>query len=185
MISLNLIPREKKDVIKQEVLFDKIKRITIHIGIFIFIVLILLVGARYILDYYHQEISENIAKISNTSNEEDFKVQVKKLNNELAFIKQVQEDHQPITSLMLHLLDLIPNDVTLKNTVINTEAMSFDITGVALKRKDLINLEDALNASPVFSNVMLPFSSLVLKENIEFEISTEFDSTKIEINSNE
>lgn len=54
---------------------------------------------------------------------------------------------------------------------VSSDGLLVNLSGQASTRESLIAFKDKLNSADCFDNVDLPFSNLVLKENIDFKIN--------------
>ena len=117
--------------------------------------------------------------LSKTSNQDEIDAQIKEINSRLAFIKQIQDDHINWPQFLIYFYNLITENVSLTNLSFDNTELSVTMNGVAADRDDLINFEDNFNASPAFTDIDIPFSSLLEKENIKFEIVATYEIENI------
>ena len=173
-IDLNLLPEEKKaqNRSKQIFRFVNIQGILI-VFVFVFTATMFF-GINKILDIELstlEDISGDLNQQGGFKEIHEFENSFKEVNSLVKMIADIQENHLRWINFFSELNLLVPNDVTL--TSVSTKDFVILISGTASSRDDLLLFQDNLNGSECFSNVELPYSYLVSKNNTDFQIDVE------------
>lgn len=170
-IYINLLPQELKKEIKRE----KIFRALIQQGIiFLFPLLVLigiLGGINFLLglqkDMVMQEnqIQQSQSKYAELKQYEDAFAQT----NELAkSIGKIESTHFHWTKILTKISEIVPQGVTFEN--ITTKNLQVFILGRAKNREDLLAFKEKLLGESCFSDVNIPLSNMVVRENVDFQM---------------
>jgi len=167
MLTLNLISKDTKKEIKLRKVYRIIKKITNILLVITFIISIMMVTAKYILKYnYYNAISENE---SQAEGDKIYNAQAGEINSKLKITSQVKKDFIPWSYLIKDLADKTPTGITFSN--IELLKNSIKIIGNADWRDNLLVFKQNLEKSNIYSNVNLPITSLLDKQNINFTIT--------------
>jgi|SRR3989344_7007595 len=169
MITINLIPQGKKDVLKLAHIYVVIKNLIILVLVLTIIIAVILLATKAVLqNHFNNIVSQSTftTKYANT-----FVKGIKDFNVKLSAAKEVQNEFIPWTDFLINFSELVPEDIVIYNVVINGNKVS--IKGLAVTRDSLLQLEESLNQSNVFENVDIPLENLLKRENIEFNLKAD------------
>lgn len=169
MITLNIIPEDLKNEIK---LNDHFKFYKKTIGLILFTSILfsaILFSAKIILAT--QQSSTDQQNTIATKNTENYSKQVNEINIQLKEIKNIQKNDTDWTDFFIKIGEYTGNEIKISRLYASKTDNSLRITGVAKTRDNLLTFKNNLEKSKYFSNINLPISSLLEKENINFEIS--------------
>jgi len=131
-----------------------------------------LFGINYVLSLNEDIAHESRANASNSEKyaligkyESDFS----DANSKISDLLSVASDQLYWSNLFIRMSRAVPGGVDVIS--ISTKDYSAVLTGEAATRDDLVAFKDALNSDSCFSNVDLPLSDLVSRDNIDFEIN--------------
>jgi Tfp pilus assembly protein PilN len=181
MITLNLIPPEKKQMLNLLVLYQTIKNI-------IFIILLASIGAAIILlltkmalQNHFEDMVEQTTLTTRYAN--IFSSEVKSFNRYLQTAEQVKNQHISWIILLDKLTKKTPQNITIDSISNNKEILL--ITGFSPTREDLLTFESNLKSLDIFKVVAVPLENLLTKENISFTIKIVIDFEKLASQTNE
>ena len=168
MLSLNIIPLELKRENKLKNLSRSINVAVAVITMSVFTYTVIIVGCRFFLNNYYQEISsQNVLVTKNTDN---YSKQIKEINKQIASIETAQKDSIAWPPLLAAVFNNVPNDIKLNSITFNKIDNKLNINGVAGTRTSLIELREFLENNKNFSVISFPVQSLIEKQNINFDI---------------
>ncbi len=165
MITLNLISPEQKSFLKIKQLSLFLRNLTAAILTFIIIISIVLVLTNNSLDLAYN-LYKNTPDIFTASSKN-----ATEINKKLKSISTVQNQHTVWSKILISLLNLIPNNIELKNFKIDKTTQVVVIEGTAKTRNDYLNLITALQNSKNIKDLKSPLENLLSKENINFSLS--------------
>jgi Tfp pilus assembly protein PilN len=170
-IKLNLLSVHKKEAIEE----SKKMRVILKWGMEIFGILliffILLLDINYILktDFslasYGREKSGLDSKYTEI---EKYDSEIKQINSKMTDIENIQKGELYWSKLFFKLNNILTPEITLSN-LSNKDFIIF-MVGKANTRDALVSLKDRLEKEECFSDVKLPLSNLVSKDNLVFQI---------------
>ncbi len=180
MSYLNLLnPIEIKKVEKIKLYF-LVKHFMVQLISILLIISTIFVFSSIILQSYATSLDELITKeitIRKDSNVSTIEESTKELNAQLAHVDEIQSLYISWTNFLADFMLLIPKEIILDNMEINTNILvkgstkTFEISGLAPLRNDLIKLQENLEASINFTDINTPVSNFIQKENINFIIT--------------
>lgn len=173
-IKLNLIPQYKKDEIAQSTRLMMILRWEIEIFFIIIIFFVLLLSLKYILILnLDTQISESGSKQSKERYEKVVSLDdnLKTVNTLVTLDESIQNDQFYWSKLFEKLSEIIPDGISVIKLASKNNMIL--IAGMADTRDILVDMRERLSREQCFSNVNLPLSNLVSKDNVAFQI--EFD----------
>ena len=160
MITLNLIPPDKKKDLEKIRYYIMAKNLIVVILLIISLVTIILLLSKLILqDNFTNVVERNTLT---TQYARIFNVDLKKFNRNLQLTKKIQSDYIPWTNFMVSFTKLIPNDVQIESLNLNKETLL--ITGFAKTRDALLRLKENFENSEFFTNVTVPLDNLLNKD---------------------
>lgn len=170
MITLNIIPDELKNEIKLNDHYIFYKKMVSLVLIMTVLFSVVLLSAKIILAT--QKSDTNQQNTIASKNTENYSKQINEINKQLKEIKNIQKNDTNWTGFFLRMGDLVGSDIKILRLYAGKNDNSLRISGIAKTRNDLLSFKDKLEKSNYFSNINLPISSLLEKENINFEINT-------------
>ena len=169
MIRLNLISQGAKNEIKFRRFAQIFRKICASlIGLTMTIALILLLGKLF-LSRYSADITGQYSLV--TKNYEDSDTGVKGLDQRLTSIQKIQDDYYTYSDLMEKLTGAANNGIKFSEIRIDAVGKKMSFGGTADTRDSLLTLKKNLEETETFSDVDLPLSNILQKDNVEFEIS--------------
>ena len=171
MIKLNLIPEFRKKEIAQASKLSLILGWEIEIFLIMLVFFALIVSLNYVLQFNlaavngateSQQSKDKYERISELDSE------FKNINGQISQIESVQKD-QLYWSTMFEKLSLAMPDGIKISKMANKNYAVF-LAGVADTRDNLVALKDKLSQESCFTNVNLPLSNLVSRDNVDFQI---------------
>lgn len=164
MITINLIPKEKKQELGLIQLYLTIKNIIVLILVFIIVVAIALVITKAALQSYFDTLVTQYTLNNKYANV--FNKDVKAFNQLLGTVDQIQSQYIPWSIFMNEIIKIVPQNVTINS--INVNSGKILITGRAKTRDDLLKFQSNLDASEIFDNSDTPLDNLLKREDIDF-----------------
>lgn len=170
MITLNIIPDELKNEIRLNEHYLFYKKIMGSLLLMTILFSIALFSAKIILAAQQSDTDQQNTIV--TKNTENYSKQINEINIQIKEIKNIQKNDVNWTDFFLRLGDFVGNEIKITRLYANKSDNMLKINGLAKTRDDLLALKSALEKSGYFSNINLPISSLLERDNINFEINT-------------
>jgi Tfp pilus assembly protein PilN len=175
-IKLNLIPPERKKEIAKSVRLKLAVRIEVAFTLVIIIFFAVLLSLQYILGL--NLASQEIVKVQGEKASQSEKIlqydkQFEEINAQISKIMTIRRDQLYWSEIFFKLNELVFSGITV--TSLHTSDYSIVISGDSDTRDDLILFKEKLEKEDCFSNVNLPLSNLVDKNNIKFQIDFNID----------
>lgn len=169
MISLNLIPKDKKAELGLANFFITLKNIIILFLIITILVAISLLAIKAALqNHFNIIVGQSTLTTQFASS---FNKGVQQFNRKVAAVKNIQNNYIVWTDFLIEFSKLIPNGTTINS--IDVSADKILISGQAKDRQDLLDLEKNLKKSKLFTNVEVPLEDLLKKSDIDFNIKSD------------
>jgi type IV pilus assembly protein PilM len=169
---INLLSTEKKEIISQNRKFKALLGWEVVIfSIFLFFV-IFLWGVRSFLGFNLMAIPDlknNRAEDGQYATIRYYEGKFSEINVKLGKISSINNDQLYWSEVFLKISSAQPDAVALTGLITNNLTIFLD--GNANTREDLLLFKDRLTQTNCFSNVNLPLSDLVSKDNIDFKIT--------------
>jgi Tfp pilus assembly protein PilN len=181
-IVINLLPEKKKKEIKRRkfLLFVMWQEVLIVFTALVF--LVMLFSVNFILNMNYDEIKKDGEKYFNRdefkemrSYEEEFAV----INKRVSLISQIQSYDYYWTNFFYELSRITPEGVKLRN--LSTDQFDVVLSGKSKSRDELIVFRDRLESSNCFTDVNVPLSNIVKKEDIDFKIEIKINKDCLKI----
>ena len=168
MISLNLIPKDKKVELGLANFFITLKNIIILFLIITILIAISLLATKAALqNHFNKIVGQSTLTTQFASS---FNKGVQRFNKKLAAVENIQDSYIVWTDFFIEFSKLIPNEITINS--IDVDANKILISGQAKDRQSLLNLEAGLKKSNLFDNVEIPLENLLKKTDIDFNIKS-------------
>lgn len=173
MIKLNLIPPYKKEEIEQSNKLLAVLGWEIKLSGILLVFVSMLLSINYILQLNLASMSIDFDSGTGKNNQIkkliEYDEKIKEMNLIVSKEMKLQNGQLIWSNLFQKLNENFPESIELKS--ITTENYAVLLSGIAQKRDELIAFRDKLEKEDCFSEVDLPLSNLVMKENIDFRIN--------------
>jgi len=174
MIKINIIPPKKKREIalnkKTKIYFKFITILLINFTLYTLIFL----AVRIITQKYYKE-TENRTLIANQS-KPNYEEKIKTINEQIQYIKNIQDRFVNWSDFFIFLSTINKSGIVFQQININKTTNSLSLSGIADTRDDLLKLKKILENTETLTEIELPFSTLLEKNNITFEIKAKLNS---------
>lgn len=182
-IYLDLLPEERKEEIRKNKIFFKIigqeAMLTIPIAAFIIILLI----TNFCLGIRISGLEEN-GDTKDSNNEykilKVYEEKFKEINSQVAEMSSIQRNHLNWTVVFHKLEEAISDNVYLSD--FTTDNYKISLAGRAKTRSDFLSFQEKIKSENCFANVNVPLSSLVSRENLDFQMDFEVREECLKIN---
>lgn len=168
MIALNLLSPQKKKEVEEHILYASIKNILAILLIFIIFISVVLLGAKLILSRNFQTVVEQTTLIVKEYG--GVNQNIKEINKKLNNISKTQEEFVTWSYHLTELTKILPENIELSTIILKPGDKQTLIKGLARTRDDLLLLKTNLEESELFTYVELPFSNLLTRNDIDFEL---------------
>lgn len=171
-INLNLLPPSKKEEILKKRRLKTVMGFEASLTLLLVVFLGILMSFKIVLD---MGLSANLharAERENTEQYDKIKKydeQFRQVNLDISRIKTVERSQLYWSRLLDRLSGIIFPGIALDS--ITTNDYQISISGVSDNRENLVLLKEKLEGEECFSNVDLPLSDLVDKNNVNFQIT--------------
>ncbi len=171
-IKLNLIPPGKKEEISRNKRVKMAIKAEVALTIIVVVFFAVLVSFKYILNIslsseaalnVEIETADQFEKIKGYDN------QFKQANEKIKQIASIDQTQLHWSNVFEKISGLIPDGIEIKS--LTTNNYSINITGLSDTRDNLIEFKSKLVNDRCFSNIDLPLSNLVEKNDVEFGIT--------------
>lgn len=170
-ITLNLIPPQKKEEIVKKNLFKKVLRTETFLAMIVLIFFMMLFSFRYILDFNanSQVISrEKEEKFEQYEKIKKYDERFTQTNNEIKDIRNIKRDQFYWSKFLAKISGIIFPGIEIGSFSNSDYVIS--LIGSADTRENLILFKEKLEKDDCFSEVNLPLSDLIGKNDVEFQI---------------
>lgn len=171
-VYLNLLPEEKKEEIKRKKTFLKVFRNELVFSVPIFAFFVILATISFSLRERAKEI-ERVYGMDNSQREykelENYENSFGEINGKINDISKLQKGHNNWGNIFYKLNNIVPEDVYLSDFV--TTDYKISIAGKAKTREDFLKFQEKIKNEECFSDVEVPLSNLVSKEDVGFQIN--------------
>ena len=176
MITLNLIPESQKSLLKKGRNFSAFREVVMLVFLFASIIAMMLWLSRYFLEEKLSDIAQqNSAGILSN---EFTSGRIAKINSQINSTKLIANNYLPIRPTLESFLNLVPENVAIKSLTFVRGQAALSLSGIAKTRNDLLAFKQRLEAAPGVSNINLPMSDLIEKDNNSFDITLSIDFSK-------
>lgn len=182
MINLNLLSPENKKITEERLLYISIKNLLGILLIFAIFSAITLLTAKLVLANNFQTIIEQTTLIVKEYGGVNQKI--KEINQKIKTINDTQEKFVAWSQILSKISNLIPQNTTTSVIILSRSNEDMILKGTAKTRNDLLLLKSNLENSGIFSSVKIPFSNLLIRENIDFEFELKLNKKIFEFFEN-
>ncbi len=176
-INLNLLSPEHKKELKIKRIYVTVKEMVMLILLFTCISAILLLVSRYFLEEQLAILMDKNATAIRVGEETNKKVAA--FNEQIELVDKIQKKYQTWSVLLIKLAAVVPDQVVCNSIKIYPESSLIEIQGTATGRQDLIVFKERLENSDIFSEIDLPLTSLLAKENNNFSVKAKINLEQI------
>jgi len=170
-IYLDLLPEEKKEEIKRKKIFLKVVRSELFFSVPIVAFFVILATINFSLREKTKEI-ERVYGMDNSQKEykelESYENSFGEINAKINNIFKLQRGHNDWSNIFYRLSDTVPENVYLSDLA--TVDYRISIAGKAKTREDFLKFQEKIKSEECFSDVEVPLSNLVSKENVGFQV---------------
>lgn len=170
-IYLDLLPEDRKSELHR----NKVFRMTIWQEInFLFPLMLLagvLFGINMLLELQREGVITENANVQSKGQYQElntYENKFKATNEMSANISKLQNRHLRWSDELYRLSSLIPEGVSIEN--ISTKNYKFMVVGMAKTRDDLLDMRDILNSDKCISDLNIPLSNMVQREDVDFQM---------------
>lgn len=170
-ICINLLPEEKKNKIKRKKRIITIIKQEILFLSAIFFLIVILLDINFILSFQLNSLDKDYSLEQSQSKYQElrnYENKFKQINSKTALLYNIEKDHLYWSNFFYELEKVIPDGISINN--ISNNGYKITLTGKSAKRENLLKFQENINSSECFSDVNLPLSNLVTKENINFQM---------------
>jgi hypothetical protein len=173
MLNLNLIsPTLKKEV--------RLRHINAVIKLYcLTLIAVSLLAAGYlfaggaVLYFKNKEAAEKIGTV--TASTKEYAEKIGYLNDQIKYIETIQSEYIPYSIFFDEIMNISDNNINFSEVSINSGEKNIAFKGHALTRDSLLLFKKNLENSKFFTEVNLPLTDILKKENINFTISCRFN----------
>lgn len=176
-IYLDLLPQEKKNELKRTKIFRRILREEMLFLVPLIIFIAILFNIYYLLNFqYNSSLTASSADKSQDKYKElsNYEEKFKKVNESVGVMSKIQKNHLRWSNVLNELGTTVPDGMYI--TDFSTKNYQIFLLGKARSRDDLLNFKNRIEGDSCFQDVDVPLSNLVVKENVDFQMS--FSVTK-------
>lgn len=170
-IKLNLIPKYRKEEIAKSNLLKSVLRWELEISFILVGFFLLLASLNQILKInFDSQMNEIKINQNNEKFERSYSLngEFKKINSKIILDKSIQKDQLYWSRLFEKLAKTIPEEISVSK-IANKNYKIF-IVGEAGTRDALLAMKENFSQEGCFSEISLPLSNLVSKDNVAFQI---------------
>lgn len=173
MITLNLISPALQQELKFKKIYLTLKNALILILLFTIGMAIVLLITKMILQKNFYQIIDQTTLLSKSNLR--FISEIRKLNSDLQNISKIQKEYIPWSKVLLDFVTLVPDKVMINELSFNQSENQLILKGKTKSRDLMLQFKDNLENSSLFSGVELPLSSLLKKEDVDFEFKAKLN----------
>lgn len=97
--------------------------------------------------------------------------EIQSVNTLLGPVKTLQNEYRKWSGILSTITNRIPNGIALLRFEISRKPHTMTLAGTAATRNDLLSLQSALEEIPEVSDIVIPTTDLLQRENIAFRIT--------------
>jgi hypothetical protein len=171
-IKLNLIPPSRRDEIQKNQYFRNITRWEFQIAVLILLFVAVLFSIRAILQMNVLLVETAQINEGNADSQKEiagYDTDIKNINSRVAELEKIKNGQLKWENVFLKLDEYYVPGIRLETFA--TQNYAVGLSGIADTRDNLIIFKEQLAKEKCFTDLNLPLSSLVDKENVEFDLS--------------
>lgn len=168
MITINLLSPDQKRELKIKKIYIAVKELVMLILLFTSIIAIMLIISRYVLEQQLANLIKSNVNASQAGGQ--INKQITALNKKINIIGQIQQNSKKWSSFFSQLATATPTGIAYNFLKIDSQGKTVELQGIAKNRQDLLKLQKNLTESGLSNQVDLPLSSLLSRENNNFNL---------------
>lgn len=171
-IYLDLLPEEKKEEIKKKKNFMLVIHYELLFSVPILAFFVILLTINFSLKIRAQGMSDSFSSGEYQEEYKELKIyedNFEKINSKTLSILNIQKNHLNWTSAFYKINKIVPDSIYLSDLA--TSDYRISLIGKAKTREDLLKFQENIKSEECFSNIEVPLSNLVSKENVEFQVN--------------
>ncbi|PJE75834.1 hypothetical protein COV04_02725 [Candidatus Uhrbacteria bacterium CG10_big_fil_rev_8_21_14_0_10_48_11] len=168
ILTLNLIPESIKQRVRMQRLYGMLKTTLVVTALFVLVMGIFVLIGRLILQQQFTRIVNETTLI--TASNRKVEGEIRDLNGKVITAKKIITSTNPWAELVYEIVSILPNEVTVHSIGVTDKGQS-TITGVATTRDALLAFKDSLEKSPFATDIALPITDLLKREDAPFTIT--------------
>lgn len=170
-IYLDLLPTEQKKELHRNKIFHRIIKQELLFALPLFALIGVLFAANFVLKNQKENVVLQNSQVQTGSRYQEldsYENKFKITNENTANLSKIQAGHLQWTEILKFFNSLVPENVHIIS--IATKNYKMMISGLAQNRDDLLTFKDKLEKNTCITEVNLPLSNIVQRENIDFQM---------------
>lgn len=177
MITLNLIPEQQKNILRNGRSFATFREVVMLIFLFASIIAMMLWLSRYYLELELSDIAQRNS--ANIMSNEYTSGRITKINTQINSTKIITNSYLPIRPTLENFANIVSENIALKLITYSRNQSTLQISGIAKNRANLLEFKNNLEQTQWITSVNLPMNDLIEKENNTFDITLSVDAAKM------
>jgi len=174
MFLLNLLSPEEKNNISKIKTYYVLRSISFRFISLVLIIVTIFIFSYFLLSNQKKLLTEQINKeiaLRQEGKVSAVEEATSELNKQLNLANEIQLNYIKWTDFIKTYSSAMVEGITLTNLNFNTTGKILTINGTAQSRSTLLKYQQNLEELDYFSDIDMPISNLIQKENINFEIT--------------
>lgn len=172
MIKLNILSNEIKRELKLVKILKSFNALLLFVFVNVLIYTGILLGSFLFLNYNYSLLVDEANSMNKDT--EVYSLKAEKVNNIVNEISKIQSDFTAWSDYLDYFSNQVNTGITIDKISIDKTNNSISIIGKAKERNNLLSFRDALLETETYKDFELPIKNLLVKEDISFDIKTEF-----------
>lgn len=179
---INLIPEKVKQTMYQK----QIKQMASLVGIIVILSMLstmfafAVIGGKFYFEAKKlRKEGENIAHVTSSNRYVELNKAILAFNAEVTKLENIQVQLFSPYQILENIIRHVPKKITITNIHFNHNDLSLNISGIAPKREDILEMEDNLGKSEYVSEIQSPLKNFDKKFNISFDITLKLNRQSI------
>ncbi len=175
-ISINFLPQERKDELKNLKHIGVVMRVGIMAILALCLLVVFLKSITYSIEIEKDFVESEILRFEKSSEYRETKIaqeSLREYSKTAGTIKNGLRNKKDYSSLIADINNMIPEGIILSNLLIGSKEVI--LSGTALKRENLLFLEQQLKNNERFKSIDSPISNLVSDTNAIFTFKAELE----------
>jgi len=168
MVSLNLLPQEKKKEISRQIVFISLQHLVSWMLIAVCAAgIILLITKLYMQNAFEQAVKQSVLV---TQEYGTLNQKVHLVNQKIDFLGDIQRKFIVWSPKLAAFTELVPANIQVYSMNLNYATKDIQIQGHAKSREDLLLLKANLEQSSLLKSIDMPIENLLESKDINFNI---------------
>lgn len=169
MHSLNLLSPKYKEKLKSAEILSLARFVTISLLIFSLILTAIFYAAKIILQNNNNDLNERLSFVDTKNRWINDEIDI--YNEKLKVVNDIQKKFVSWSYIILELNKSIPEGVTIKSMTLDKISETFALQGIADQREYFMLMEKNLKKNPLFREINSPLTNILVKTDVEFQLS--------------